>query len=126
MAGVVGLAPLVKRPVESGPSPLLLYKSNLMATLLGILWYPSPLDTFPTSVGPTPWMVKVKPSALGLVSWKLKLVLNCWMFTGVVAKALRASLWLPSVNWSELPTRVAPPFRVIGEPLKKAGCAPAR
>src|SRR5271167_141269 len=35
-AGVVGDAPFVYSPVESGPSPLLLYRSNFTATLLGI------------------------------------------------------------------------------------------
>ena len=57
-------------------------------------------------------MAKVKPSALGLVSWKSKLVLNCCTFTGAVKKALRASFELPSVKRSLLPFNAAPPFRV--------------
>ena len=40
---------------------------------------------------PASWMVKVNPSAVALVSWKVKLVVNAWMLTGVVQKALPAS-----------------------------------
>ena len=64
-------------------------------------------------------MVKVKPSALGLVSWKLKLVLNCATLSGVAKKALRASNAPPSVRVSELPFNAAPPFRMSPAPLLK-------
>ena len=37
-------------------------------------------------------MVKVKPSALALVSWKVKLLVKDWTLTGVVQKALATSL----------------------------------
>ena len=39
------------RPVEFVPSPALLSRSNLMATLLGIPAYPSPPPSLPSAVG---------------------------------------------------------------------------
>src|ERR1700682_1859979 len=60
--GLVGEAPLVYMPVESPPSPALLKRSNLMATLLGIPGaragvagpYPSPPPTGPKAAGLLP------------------------------------------------------------------------
>src|ERR1700686_4667177 len=48
-------------------------------------------------------MAKVIPSALGLVSWKLKSVVKLCTFTGVVNHALEASDWPPSVNSKRVP-----------------------
>ena len=59
---VVGEAPSVYSPVESVPSPALLNRSNLTATLLGMPGaplglsgpYPSPPPAGPSAVGPFP------------------------------------------------------------------------
>jgi hypothetical protein len=53
------------------------------------------------------------PSAVGLVPpviWKLKLLVNCWIFTGVLYQALAASEPPPFVNSSADPFSVALPF----------------
>src|SRR5271165_5756201 len=90
-AGTVGLASSVYIPVESVPSPELLYRSNFTATLCGndvVPPYPSNPPPAPLRVSPLLWMVKVKPSALALVSWKEKALVKDWMLTGPVKKAL--------------------------------------
>jgi hypothetical protein len=55
-------------------------------------------------------MVKVKPSATALVSWKVKFVVKLLMFMGVVKKTLPASVPPPFVNSSWLETRAAEPL----------------
>ena len=55
-------------------------------------------------------MVKVKPSACALVSWKVKFVVKLATFTGVVKKTLPASVCPPFVNSSWLLARTAVPL----------------
>src|SRR5271154_3889115 len=55
-------------------------------------------------------MVKVKPSATALVSWKVKFVVKLLMFTGVVKNTLPASVSPPLVNSSWLLARTAVPL----------------
>ena len=68
-------------------------------------------------------MVNVKPSLAlcGLVPsvfWNVKLVVNCWMLTGVLNHALESSLPLPSVRRRRVPLSVALPFRLMAPAAK--------
>ncbi len=72
--------------------------------------------------GLSPCRVKVKPSALGLRSWKLKVVLKPWTETALVLKALAASLPPPFVSCSAEPLIIAEPFSVSPvSPVKPLG-----
>ena len=70
----------------------------------------------PRAVAPTPWMVKVMPSALGLVSWKSNEVVNLATSTGVAVNALPASLPPPSVSRTAVPLCFAEPFSCSAGP----------
>ena len=61
-------------------------------------------------MSPELWIVKVKPSALALVSWKEKLLVKDWMLTGVVKNALPVSL--PAVLESVRRRREAAEFQI--------------
>ena len=54
----------------------------------------------------------MKPSALGLRSWKLKVVLKPWTETALVLKALAASPSPPLVSCRAEPLMIAEPLRV--------------
>src|SRR6516165_3445843 len=59
-------------------------------------------------------MVKVNPSAVGLVPgviWKSKPVENALTSTWLLANALEASLKPPSVSWRLEPLKLAKPFK---------------
>jgi hypothetical protein len=67
--------------VESTPSPLLLYRSNFTATLVGIPDLPDVLGPYPKAPPKFPraepfslWIVKVRPSAVGLVPPEIRKV----------------------------------------------------
>src|SRR5450755_1489499 len=63
-------------------------------------------------------MVKVMPSATGVVNWKVKSLLKVCTFTGVEYHAVPASLPPPSVKRSLEPFRAAVPFSAIPVPVK--------
>ncbi len=65
-------------------------------------------------------MVKVNPSALAEVCWKLKSVTKLWILTGVAYQAVRASPGPPSVSCSAPPLMVAL-FRTSPVPVKLDG-----
>src|SRR6266404_1156786 len=111
IAGLVGEAPLVYKPVELLPSCEFWNRSNFTAMLFGIpsvppgkpAPYPRPPPDGPSAVRPAFWIANVMPSALGVVNWKLKSVVKLCTFTGVVNQALEASDWPPSVNSKRVP-----------------------
>ena len=102
------------RPVEFGPSPALLYRSNLMATLLG-----DARVSKPTAVGAERGRRRVlngKGDAVGGRIGQLEGEIGGerWIFTGVAKKALPASFDPPSVNCSRKSSRSVLPLNCIG------------
>src|SRR5580700_5112281 len=64
-------------------------------------------------------MVKVKPSAFGLVSWKLKSLVNVCTLTGVVQKALATSyVAVVSDSWRRVPFSLVCPLNCRPAPEK--------
>src|SRR5580704_10309424 len=64
-------------------------------------------------------MVKVKPSAFGLVSWKLKSLVNVCTLTGVVQKALATSyVAVVSDSWRRVPLSLVCPLNCRPAPEK--------
>src|SRR5271165_391440 len=123
-AGTVGDAPLRYKPVESTPSPALLYRSNFTATLLAMPGvpvvlsgpYPKPPPVYPMEEALLPCMVKVKPSAVLVaagVIWKLKSVVKAAMLASTWYHAAAASLPPPSVSSSAEPFNFALPSRFM-------------
>src|SRR5579863_5877597 len=80
---------------------------------------PEPLDPYPrlwppapSAAGPLVWIVNVNPSAVALVSWNVKSVMNDRTSTGVSKKALPVSFAPPSVSRRRLPLIAALPLSV--------------
>src|SRR5437762_2606575 len=109
---LVGTAPFKYIPVEFVPSPELLKRSNFTLTLLASLADPRPPPPVPTTEAPTPWMVKVKPSAEAFSSWKLNCVVNLVMSKRLVVNALADWLAPPSVSCKFEPLILADRFNV--------------
>ena len=68
----------------------------------------------PIAVRPAFWIVKVKPSACGAVSWNVNLLVKDCTLTGMVQKALATSLVVTeSVSWRRVPFNVVCPLNCI-------------
>ncbi len=77
---------------------------------------------------PAFWIVKVIPSELALMNWKVKSLVKLCTFTGVVNQALLASACPPSVNCKRVPFNLVRPLNckpvavnpeaklIVGEP----------
>jgi len=105
-------------PVELVPSWEFWNKSNFTATLVGMPGvppgkpapYPKPPPDGPSAVVPAFWMVKVIPSELALMNWKVKSLVKVCTLTGVVNQALLASPCPPSVNCKRVPFSLVRPL----------------
>src|ERR1700720_2656294 len=72
-------------------------------------------------------MVKVKPSAFGLVTWKVKSLVNVCTLTGVVQKALATSfVAVVSVSWRRVPLSLVCPLNCKPAAEKPGRKLPAR
>ena len=105
-------------PVELVPSWEFWNKSNFTATLVGMPGvppgkpapYPKPPPEGPSAVAPAFWMVKVIPSELALMNWKVKSLVKVCTLIGVVNQALLASPCPPSVNCKRVPFSLVRPL----------------